>query len=242
MTMSKFTVQLRWPVEQYLSSLRLENVEANWPRAYGFIGLDDYPIFDEQHRSQINDKIIRRYYFREIGFETWAQFRWRLRAHMHEVMPYFNDLYEAKLLVTDPLLTRDMGFEEEGTRTESRDATSKRDTTSHTDANSSSTTKDRNVMQDTPMNGLDTGAIEDMDYASNVTFDDGSTTGESESDSTGSTNDESKSKTDEGHTLTHRERGFDRPQSEVLLTYRKALYNLDLEVVESCADLFMLLW
>ena len=33
------------------------------------LGLDDYPIFDESHRSVLNQKIVRRYWLREIGIE-----------------------------------------------------------------------------------------------------------------------------------------------------------------------------
>lgn len=34
------------------------------------LGLDDYPIFDEEYRAVLNKKIIDHYYFCEIGFET----------------------------------------------------------------------------------------------------------------------------------------------------------------------------
>lgn len=240
--MSRYTTELRYPIEQRLNYLKLEHVEKNWPQVYDFLGLSDYPVYDESHRRELNDKIIRRYYFREIGFETWNQFKWHLRSHMHEVMPYFNELYETVGLIEDPLSTRDMSFDETGNR--SRDFSENRhnESTSHTDTNSTGTTSDKNVFQDTPMNGLDTGAVQSMDYATNVTFDDGSTSTEGESDVTGSGDATTTSDESESHGLSHRERGYDRPQAETLLTYRKAILNIDLEVVESCNDLFMGLW
>ena len=242
MIMSRYTTELRYPIEQRLNYLKLEHVEKNWPQVYDFLGLSDYPIYDEAHRQVLNDKIIRRYYFREIGFETWNLFKWHLRAHMHEVMPYFNELYETVGLIEDPLSTRDMSFDETGNR--SRDFSENRhnESTSHTDTNSTGTTSDKNVFQDTPMNGLDTGAVQSMDYATNVTFDNGSTSTEGESDVTGSGDATTTSDESESHGLSHRERGYDRPQAETLLTYRKAILNIDLEVVESCNDLFMGLW
>lgn len=266
MTMSRYTTELRYPIEQRLNYLKLENTEENWPKVYDFLGLSDYPIYDESHRRVLNDKIIRRYYFREIGFETWNQFWWHLRSHMHEMMPYFNELYKTVGLIEDPLSTRDMSFDETWSRDEresderttngSTSETETREDTSnsHTDQNTSTTTSDKNVFQDTPMNGLDTGAVQAMDYATNVTFDDGTTTGESETEvgSSGSSqrdadtttkSDESGSRTgDFDGERSHRERGYDRPQAETLLTYRKAILNIDLEVVESCNDLFMGLW
>lgn len=242
MTMSRYTTELRYPIEQRLNYLKLEHVEENWPQVYDFLGLSDYPIYDEAHRRELNDKIIRRYYFREIGFETWNQFKWHLRSHMHEVMPYFNELYETVGLIKDPLSTRDMSFDETGNRSRNFSESRHNESTSHTDTNSTGTTSDKNVFQDTPMNGLDTSAVQSMDYATNVTFDDGSTTTEGESDVTGSGDATTTSDEGESHGLSHREHGYDRPQAETLLTYRKAILNIDLEVVESCNDLFMGLW
>lgn len=242
MIMSRYTTELRFPIEQRLNYLKLENIEENWPKVYDFIGLNDYPIYDEPHRQVLNDKIIRHYYFREIGFETWNLFKWHLRSHMFEVMPYFNEMYETLGLIKDPLSTRDMSFDETGNRSRDFSESRHNESTSHTGTNSTGTTTDKNVFQDTPMNGLDTGAVQSMDYATNVTFDNGSTSTEGESDMTGSGDTTTTSDEGESHDLSHREHGYDRPQAETLLTYRKAIINIDLEIVDSISDLFMGLW
>ena len=201
-------------------------------------------------------------------------------------------------LIDDPLYTRDMSLKETWNRDESESSTGERsgeessstdasedvttngtsksaasdasESKSHEDANQSTSSSDRNVFQDTPMNGLDTGAIQAMDYATNVTFDEGSTSSESERDTTGSTTNSrtetgetSETRDTSAHSATdgtshesmtdartgrfdgsreHRETGYDRPQSELLLTYRKTLVNVDLMIVDSCASLFMGLW
>lgn len=224
--MSRYTTMLRYPVEQKLSELKLPNDESSWPKVYGFIGLGDYPIYDEAHRQVLNDKILRRYWFREIGFETFGQFRWHLRETMHAIMPYYNQLYESEGLVTDPVLSRSMGYSEKWTRDESTGRTG--------EGSGSSTSSNRNVFQDTPMNGLDTGAVEAMDYATNVTFDDGSgsSSTRSSADYTG----------DFDGTREHDEKGFDGSQSDLLLKYRQTLRNIDNEVVEELSTLFMGLW
>lgn len=240
--MSKYTTELRWPIEQALDARGLPHDESSWPSVYGLLGLDDYPLFEEGHRQELNDKIIRRYYFREIGFETFGQFVWHVRSHMHEVMPYFNELYRTVGLIQDPLSTRDMSFDEAGNRAREFSESRTSDSASHTNQSTSTTSNDKNVVQDTPMNGLDTGAIQSMDYATNVTFDNGSTTGEGETDVTGTTEGATSSNESETHGLAHREHGYDRPQAETLLTYRKAILNIDLDVVESLGNLFMGLW
>lgn len=260
--MSKYTTQLRYPLEQKLNDLGLANVESNWYRCYETLGLDDYPIFDEAYRETLNNKIIRRYYMMEIGFETVGLFRWHLRTRMHEIMPYWNAIYKAQNALDNPLQSIDMNYEEEWTRDENITDdvdTTKNSTTnvkvsssSDTSSSQSSTADDRNIFEDTPMNGLDTGAIENYDYATNVTFDHSTSSNNVTSGTdTTSTNDrnysdkESNDRKEIGDyegTKKHHQNGYDKSQSELLLQYRKAFVNIDLEIVNSLNDMFMLLW
>lgn len=276
--MSRYTTQLRFPVEQKLTDLKISNTEENWPQVYQILGLHDYPIFDETYRSTLNNKIIRSYYFREIGFETLGQFAWQMRRTMFEIMPYYNQLYKSELLDIDPFKTKDMNYDETWTRDEtidrkgtedSKEQTNKTDNNAQTtdsttkldeDGTSSTTSADRNVLQDTPMNGLDTGAIKNMDYATNVTYDDGSTTGKTSNDATttvdstvkntGTVNSTTtvdkdtagKETGDYDGTKHHHEYGFDGNMSELLLTYRKTFLNIDLEIIRELNILFMGLW
>lgn len=240
--MSRYTTMLRFPIEQRLDDLGLPHTEDGWPRVYGIIGLDDYPIYDEAHRSVLNGKIIRRYYMREIGFETLGQFAWNMRRKMHEIMPYYNELFESEALVTEPMLSRNLDYTERWTRGEStsRDKSDARST--DTASTSRSTSDDRNVFQDTPMNGLDTGAVEAMDYATNVTLDHGATeNGASARNETSGSSTDAYTGDFDG-TRAHGLRGYDTSQSELLLTYRKTLLNIDLEIVDKLSTLFMGLW
>lgn len=61
------------------------------------IGLDQYPIFDERYRKDLNKKICDHYYYREIGQETPDRFRQMMRRTMNEIMPYYNQLYKSEL-------------------------------------------------------------------------------------------------------------------------------------------------
>ena len=108
--MSIYTTQLRWIVE------RLQHEHHSDPNdftdCYEYLGLSDYPIFDETYRQTLNDKIIRHFYFREIGFETAAQFAFYVRNRMHEQMPYYNQLYLSVNLITDPITNRRLTWQE----------------------------------------------------------------------------------------------------------------------------------
>ena len=96
--MSKYSLQLRWLVEQTLADAKLPNIEANRHAAYDKLGLADYPIFDEAYRQTLNDKIIRRYFMYEIGAYTAGLFRMFVRDAMFMIMPYYNQMYESLAL------------------------------------------------------------------------------------------------------------------------------------------------
>ena len=101
--MSKYTTQLRWIVEQEQGKIpysdKVRYTEETWKK----LGLDEYEIWEPGYRSVLNAKIIDHFFFREIGFETAAQFAWYIRRTMQEIMPYYNKLYEIQAMMTEPL-------------------------------------------------------------------------------------------------------------------------------------------
>lgn len=77
------------------------------------LNLDKYPIFNEEYRRVLNQKIIDRYLFNEIAFETPQRFMYELEACMYRIMNYYNDLYNAYAELEgigfDKLLNRSIG-------------------------------------------------------------------------------------------------------------------------------------
>lgn len=300
--MSMYTVQLRWPIEQTLKNQGVQNTEDNWPLVWETLGLNDYPIFNEEYRAVLNNNIMRHYYFREIGFETLGQFRFHIRRHMFEIMPYYNKLYLAQLQIINPLWERDLHHTEDwnvdNTQTQKQDSsrdsaqnTSEDRTTSaidntHSHTGSASTTdvvssstdttstinNDRNVFQDTPMNALDTSAVSNLQYATNVTYENGDSSNTTKMNSSDQTkvadttettgeNNSSESVKDivddtynetfsnltdtmgneDGDKNWH-EWGYSQSQSLLFLQYRKAIVNIDMEIIDSLQDYFFMLW
>lgn len=80
------------------------------------LGLKNYPIFDESYRAVLNDKIIKHYYFREIGFETAGLFKWYLNQKLNEIMPYYNQLYKSELLEFNPFYNVDRTTTNDGVK------------------------------------------------------------------------------------------------------------------------------
>lgn len=224
--MSKYTVQLRWILEQTLTDKGLDMSEANWGSAYDKLGLADYPIFDEAYRPTLNDKIIRHYCMYEIGAETPGLFRLFVRDTMHLIMPYYNQMYEslgvaAKIL---PLVDH--------TRTITEDATGTAQSDANTDSTSASTGQD--VFSDTPQSALNLENIKDGKYATTADFTNASTSDTGKSSSTGMYDNK----------LSRTETGHDKAESELLLIWRDTFVNIDRDVVEDKAlrECFMAIW
>lgn len=219
--MSKYTTQLRWVIEQTENDAHGTYEPGVYTEAsYKKIGLSNYPIFDEAYRTQLNNKIIDHFYFREIGMETVANFAWFLRRKMNEIMPYYNQLYESVDLVTDPVNEIDVTYLE---HVEGK---------SNNTANSTTTTDDSNVYSDTPMDFIEDGlsAIKRGNYATNANYDQG----ESNTDSTANTNSEQdRSRSEKGHRQS---------QSDLLLKYRETFINIDMMIIEELESLFMGVW
>lgn len=228
--MSKYTTELRWIIENGYD-----------------LQLNEYPIFDENYRQKLNQKIINHYYFREIGFETVGLFIFYLKQTMNEIMPYYNQLYESALLEIDPLNT--INFTETLTRTKIGNDTKNfnEDTTvnSNGDSNSNSTknTNFKDVESDTPQGMLSIGNIEGELYASYARISKNEDTTNSSAHQ--ETTDTQKRKNDEkinredNENYTRTEKGNRESQSELLMKYRQTFLNIDIQVINELNDLFM---
>lgn len=116
--MSKYTTQVRFICETaagleesqgYLDTNRIIN-EAR-AKIFDF----DYPIFDESYRGVLENKILRHYYTREIGFETVGLWKHYLNMRLNEIMPYYNKLYNSELIEFDPMYDVDLTTDHEKT-------------------------------------------------------------------------------------------------------------------------------
>lgn len=228
--MSKYTTELRWIIENGYD-----------------LQLNEYPIFDENYRQKLNQKIINHYYFREIGFETVGLFRFYLKQTMNEIMPYYNQLYESALLEIDPLNT--INFTETLTRTKIGNDTKNfnEDTTvnSNGDSNSNSTksTNFKDVESDTPQGMLSIGNIEGDLYASYARIskneDTTNSTAHQETTDTQKRKNDEKINREDNENYTRTEKGNRESQSELLMKYRQTFLNIDMQVINKLNDLFM---
>lgn len=75
-----------------------EIIEQAAPKIFDF----PFPIYDETHRLELEKKILRRYYMREIGAETVGLWKLFMEDTLNEIMPKYNILYEAQAAKINP--------------------------------------------------------------------------------------------------------------------------------------------
>ena len=112
--MSSTTTLVRWYCEYLYNQVLNENttpekwvtnvniiIPAVWEKVFY-----EFPIWKESYRPTLCQKILRHYYFREIGEETVEFWKLRLQQTLGEIMPYYIQLWETTQLRYEKLWTR----------------------------------------------------------------------------------------------------------------------------------------
>lgn len=256
--MSKYTTEVRYICESESGleeSVGYDNVNAVIASAIPKIFSFDFPIFDEAYRPVLCGKILKHYYTREIGAETYGRWKLFLDARMNEIMPYFNDLYKSAEFEFDPLTDIDLVTNHGGTlgNTGTIETTNNntKETSTVTNVNSSNSGRtindSHNYYSDTPQGKLSN--VEDGEYLTTATFNgditdydgsDSSATSNVGTDTVNGTGSETRNLTTTDnylHTVKGKSGGVS--YSKMLMEYRKSLINIDNMIINELADLFI---
>lgn len=115
--MSKYTTEVRFLCESltgHTESVGFTDANTVIADATQYIFDFEYPIFDNAYKSVLETKILRHYYTREIGEETYGLWKLRLQDRLNVIMPYYNQLYESTLLSFNPFYDVDLTTEHSG--------------------------------------------------------------------------------------------------------------------------------
>lgn len=109
--MSLFTTEVRFICENYAGFSESQGykkvneiVHAAAPEIFDEFNAND-DFFDETYRPLLEEKILKHFYTREIGYETVGLWQMKLNQKMSEIMPYYNRLYRSELIDFNPLYT-----------------------------------------------------------------------------------------------------------------------------------------
>lgn len=192
--------------------------------------MKNYPIFDETHRNQLNQKIIDHYYFREIGMETVEIFLFSLARKLNEVMPLYNQFYYSESIKFDPLSTIDINSVTTASNSDSSENSSNSNSDNKTTSNGQ-TFNQHKVFPSTPLSNVGDYATEGDDATS-------ATTGEATATATGVSTAENHARSDGSSGTTGRQ----GPAQDLIQSYRDLILNIDMSVVNDMAECFIGVW
>lgn len=166
-------------------------------------GLQDYPIWSENYRQTLNQKLLDHYMDYEIGQETPGLFKFYLNRAMREIMPYYNQRYKTTLYNIDPTAPINMT---ENTLDEV-----------NATGTSNNLAKGKNLYSDTPQGPL--SDIENGKYLSNADFNE-------------NTQNNSNTQNNKRN-ATHTRKGNEASDIGALInSFRDSFINIDMEVIE----------
>lgn len=246
--MSKYTTELRFICEQYAGCTESQDnnkvnevISLALPKIFNF----DFPIFDEEYRSTLEQKIVRHFYTREIGYETVGRWKMALENKLNEIMPYYNKLYESELLEFNPLYTHDMHTKKDDTlvKGSTSEGREHHNVTYGDEHRETIVGTDYNLVSDTPQGGL--SGLDDMTYMSNAqknTTNSTNTGDYTRTDIGNSDNSKTVNSTDIDDYLQHVYGYAGYSPSKLLEEYRDTFLNIDMMIIKDLEKLFMLLW
>lgn len=188
--------------------------------------LSTYPLYEQKStndkiagiipkRSELNQKLLNHYKYREIGFETVGRWLDELEIAMNEIMPYYNQLFHSVDIINDVddifsnvNVTETFEETKDGTTSgtsssEGTNVSNSKNTTSSSDTNTSNVEMDtsgKTVHSETPQDSLSITAknIDNVSYADNVNWNKDES--DSKTTSSGSVNSDSETDTTETST------------------------------------------
>ena len=203
---------------------------------------DDFPIFDENYREVLETKILKHFYFREIGFETFALWKFKLNEKLNLIMPYYNKLYLAENKIDNPLNNVDYTINRTG-----NDNTNRNTNSNDTENNTQSTTSTNAGKSIEKNSNTPQGSIQDLEagnYMSGAAIIDNNQNSSQNANFTSNKNRTENSTENKKSDSSDMISGVNGSKNlfEILKSYSENIVNIDLLVMESLEELFMQIW
>lgn len=245
---AKYTVVLKTLLDDERTKEAIEKAMSTYP-IYRATNEFTYGLIPE--RSELNQKILNHYKYREIGFETIGRFLDELEIALNEIMPYYNQLYKSLDLMNG---LDDIFGNVDMTETfeQSSEGSSKGNTTGEAETNSKTNSKtnsyNKNVSSETPQGNIQYANkdIDSVTHANQIDWQhntaDDEATNEGKDTTKGTSNQESTSKTT--HTLTRKGNQGVNTYAHDVLEFRELFMNIEQRIINDprIVELFMLVY
>lgn len=250
--MSRYTTEVRFLCETFAGKSKSEGynsvneiIASARPVIFDF----SYPIFDDNYKAVLETKILKHFYTREIGEETYGLWKLRLDARLNEIMPYYNQLYRSELIDFNPMYasavtkTHTGSRNDEGTNTLS--ANGERHNAQSGNSTDTGSTTSTELYSDTPQGGII--HLTDNGYLTNATKNTANTTNNntntSNIDTTEATTQNGTTRNTSLDNYTDTVNGYEGVNpSKLLKEFRETFLNIDMRIIEDLEVLFMQIW
>ena len=188
--------------------------------------LNNYPIYKEEHRETLNNKIISHFMFREIGCDSVDKWLFFLERKMNEIMPLYNQRYASEDVEFNPLFNVDM------TETITREI--RNNATQKEVAEMIGSDRAMQLFNDTPVGEITSSEIENNTFVTNI----------SKSNSNSNSNSNSTREGSQTETFTRKNQGSSAglPFSKAVAQWREVMLNIDMEIIKELEILFLQIW
>lgn len=176
----------------------------------------DYPMFKEEYKPTFEKLFIDYFYFDEIGLETPALFKHRLKTKLNLIMPYYNKLYMSQDLEQRILDNYDV--------TEIIKRSVKGDSSRELVGSMTSSSTTKNLFKNAPKTKID---VDKFDVVSSLSKDEGRGT------SSNNTNEKNKTTNNEEFTRTMKGNIGVQTDADAIVKYWTSLRNVTIEIFEN---------
>lgn len=241
--MADYTIELRTICED-LAEMEGESYKDVIPAASPLLFDFDYPIFDEEYRPVLQQKIIKHYYTREIAYETVGMFILKLDAKMNEIMPYFNELYKSAKLEFDPLTDMHYTSSNKGTISSEGESSGSGDSSNEQEYDTQSSGEEQSVFNDTPQGFINADDLDGGGYATNIRKQKGESNGNGTSKNTGTStySNTGKNTTTNDYVIEVSGKSGKSSYGKLIKEFRDSLINIDKMVLDELKTLFFMLY
>lgn len=242
--MSIYTTQVRWIIEQEtIDSAHLpimQRLTLACPKIFNF----DFPIWSEDYRIKLEEKILKRYFNKEIGLETIGLWKFYLNERLNIIMPYYNDLYRTVSVDYD-FLTDTNSTEIYTGNKKSEENANYNGKGNMTGSTTESGTSEQTQNSKTLESDLPQANYANLDYGTKLTEGEQSINSSFNNKSDVSQNNDQTStnnvtnNTNDDYTRTRKGAFGNRSLTQLMMEYRDSLINIDNMILDDLSDLFM---
>lgn len=253
--MAKYTVELRTLLDDDYVRELIKKALSTYPMYTPFSNNEEVRAIIPT-RQVLNEKLLNHYKYREIGFESIAEFIDMLEITMKEIMPYYNQMYnsvEIMALIDDPFGNVDVTE----TFSESRKGTSKENDKANnvSSANTTSTTESgvtsdgKSVESSTPNGVISTPAksidtitnADQVGWNKNHSSESGTATGTSNTNSTSTADKTGETSETVEHTFTKKGNQGVNTYAHDMIEFRTSIIDVTTKIIEDdrIKDLFL---